>query len=477
MDYINKIVLSKTSKVPMYQQLGDSLHKLIFEGKLAPNYKLPPIRIMAEKLNVNTSTVINAYKYLENKKVVYSQMGSGTYVSPLLISDIPEPVLNSQINTFDKRTRYKLENALNFATTSTSENLFPVDEFKQIFNEVLERDKGLAFNYQESQGYPPLRKSICNYLSYYGIKSSYEKIQIISGAQQGIDIISKAILKSSDIVFVEKPTYYGAIGAFASRGAEIIEIPLEKDGIDINLLESYMKLYTPKFIYIMTYYQTPTSISYSLEKKRKLLQISEKYDTYIIEEDNLSDFNYSETPNIPLKALDYKNRVIYIKSFSKILMPGLRLGFMILPQKIMQEVNLAKHTTDISTSGFIQRALDLYLQNDLWIEHTKYVCNIYKKRYEQIIKFINKYLKDYVEYIPPNGGLTLWLKFNTVINIEDFCNKLLEENIIVSPGTLFSLSEENMPYIRISFASVKKEDIPNGIKAMQKTLNQMLSAE
>lgn len=469
MEYFNSIVLNKGSKVPMYQQIGDAIHGFIEQGILQPDYKLPPIRIMADKLNVNNVTIVNAYKYLENKKVVYSQVGSGTYVSPLPVAYIPEPVFNSHVNTFNKNN-YHLEDVLNFATTSTSEDLFPVAEFKQIFNEVLDRDKGYAFNYQESQGYAPLRKSICKYLSFYGINSNQEKIQIISGAQQGIDILSKAILKTGDIVFVEKPTYYGAVGAFQSRGADIIEVPLEKDGMDINLLENYLKLYLPKLIYIMTCYQTPTAISYSLEKKRQLLQIAEKYNTYIIEEDNLGDFNYSDTPNVPLKALDYKNRVIYIKSFSKILMPGLRLGFIVLPQKILQQVKSAKHTTDISTSGFIQRAFDLYLQRNLWIDHTKYIRDIYKKRYNETIKCINKYLSDYVEYNPPCGGLTIWLKFDYNIDINDFCDKLLEQKVIVSLGALFSLSDEKMPYIRISFASVKKEDISKGIKIMKDTL-------
>ncbi len=463
MEYFNAIILDKYNKTPIYQQLGDSIHELIEKGILQPNYRLPSIRIMAEKLNINNVTVVNAYRYLENKKVVYSQIGSGTYVSPLPIKDLPEPI-NPNINKFNKNNNYNLENALNFATTSTSEELFPVDEFKQIFNEILERDKGYAFKYQESEGYTSLRKSICKYLSHYSINSSYEKIQIISGAQQGIDILSKAILKSGDIVFVEKPTYYGAVGAFQSRGANIIEIPLENDGMNMDLLESYMKLYLPKLIYVMTYYQTPTSISYSLEKKRKLLQIAEKYNSYIIEEDNLSDFNYSNTENVSLKALDYKNRVIYIKSFSKILMPGLRLGFIILPQKILQQVSLAKQNSDISTSGFIQRAFDLYLQKGLWIEHKKRICNIYKKRYQETIKCVDKYLD--VKYTPPNGGLTLWLKFHESINIEYFCNKLLEQKVILSPGALFSLSNEQIPYVRLSFASVRKEDISKGIKIM-----------
>lgn len=461
MEYFNTVILNKDSKIPLYQQIGDAIHELIEKGVLKPDYKLPPIRTMAERLNVNNITIVSAYKYLENKKIVYSQIGSGTYVSPLPISDIPEPVISLRTDNFDRENLCC--NAINFSTTSTSEDLFPVQEFKEIFNEILERDKGRAFNYQESQGYIPLRKSICTYLQNYNINSTYERIQIISGAQQAIDILSKALLKTGDIVFVEKPTYYGAIGAFQSRGAEIIEIPLECDGINIGLLENYIKLYCPKFIYIMTCYQTPTTISYSIEKKMRLLQIAEKYDTYIIEEDNLSDFNYSSNPNIALKSLDYKNRVIYIKSFSKILMPGLRIGFIVLPQKILQKVNSAKYNTDISTSGFIQRAFDLYLQKGLWIEHSKYISNIYKKRYNETIRCIDRYLKNYVQYTEPKGGLTLWLKFDSNIDTDILYKELLKNNIIVSTGNMFSISDEYIPYIRISFASVKKENIDFGI--------------
>lgn len=125
------------------------------------------------------------------------------------------------------------------------------------------------------------------------------------------------MLRYGDVVFVEKPTFYGAAGAFLSRGGKLIEIPLEEDGMDMVILENFLKLYHPRFIYMMAYYQTPTGISYSMEKKRRLLELAEKYDTYIIEEDDFYDFHYDKEPIVPLKALDYKNRVIYTKAFPK----------------------------------------------------------------------------------------------------------------------------------------------------------------
>lgn len=471
MNSFYSIKLNKSSNIPLYQQLGDCLCELIENGILFPGTKLPPIRKLANKLKINNVTVINAYKYLENKKVVYSKIGSGTYVSELSLNDTPIPIQNQRKNLY---TYTQLNNnSINFADTSVSAELFPVSKFKLIFNEILDRDKGNAFSYQYNQGYEPLRIALCNYIENIGIKTFPDRIQIISGAQQGIDIISKVMLSQGDIVFVEKPTYYGAIGAILSRGAKIIEIPMEEDGINLKMLKNFLNLYTPKYIYIMTYYQTPTCISYSIEKKRELLEIAYKYNIYIIEEDNLSDFNYSDNPIITLKALDYKNKVIYIKSFSKILMPGLRLGYMVLPKIISNNVLSAKYSTDISTSSFFQRAFELYFRNGEWDNHINKMKNIFKQKYTLTLNSVIKYLNNYVTFKEPEGGLCFWLKINNnKINIENFINILVKKNVIVTPGSIFSISgEENSPYIRISFSNIENKDIEKGIKILGEVFN------
>ena len=221
----------------------------------------------------------------------------------------------------------------------------------------------------------------------------------------------------------------------------------------------------------MSYFQTPTCISYCIEKKQELLQIANRYNTYIVEEDNQSEFVYTKEPVVLLKSLDYKNRVIYVKSFSKILMPGLRLGFMILPSAIINMVTSAKYATDISTSGFIQRAFDLYLKNDELKKHTKYMRNIFRLRYEATIIEIEKNLKPYTTYNKPNGGVNFWLKLkDDSINIEELCNNLVKNSVVITPGSIFSIRGESMPYIRISFANTEIEDIKKGIKIIAHTL-------
>lgn len=459
-----EIKLNKEDKEALYLQLAEKITELIEAGELLPNSKLPSIRSLAKALEINNITVINCYKHLERKKILYSKGGSGTFVAKLEVNLIPEPIIKQQNSINKLRTINPL--AINFAKSSVSPELFPVEKFKLLFNEVLERDKGNAFSFQDTQGYLPLREALAKSLEKSGIKTSATRIQIVSGAQQGIDIISKAMLSAGDIVFVEKPTYYGAVGAILSRGAGIIEIPMLDDGIDIEGLELMLDFYRPKFIYVMPNYQTPTCVSYSIEKKRQLLEIAYKKNIWIVEEDNLSDFNYSKEPIKTLKSLDYKNKVIYIKSFSKILMPGLRLGFMILPKSISEEVISAKYTTDISTSGFIQRAFELFINSGAWQEHILHMKSYFGKKYQLISREIKKNLSKYTSYIEQNGGLSFCLKLKgKKITAEELCQRLNEKNVILNPFSVYSIEKRTTEqFIRLSFAEASDEEITRGIE-------------
>lgn len=471
MEEIFLIELKKESSLPLYQQLAEAILTLIAEGILPANSKLPPIRKMAQHFGVNTVTIVNAYKYLEQKQMVYSRVGSGTFVSPLPVEHIPEPVASRNIRSFG--SELSVENAINFSSTSLPHEMFPVDAFKEAFDEVLDREKGGAFRYMESMGYLPLREQLCRYLDGYGIKTSAENVQVISGAQQGIDLIAKAMLHYGDVVFVENPTFYGAAGAFLSRGAKLVEVPLESDGMNMTILENFLKLYQPKFIYMMAYFQTPTGISYSMEKKRRLLELAEKYDTYILEEDNFCDFHYGKEPIVPLKALDYKNRVVYIKSFSKILMPGLRIGLMVLPKRIQQAVQEAKYTTDISTSGFIQRALEYYLRENNWEQHAAEMRNYGSGKYRKTLSAARRYLSGLVKYGHPNGGISLWVSLPEGIGAEAFCSRMLEKNVILTPGGQYEISGEKDNHVRLCFGNLSDDQIEVGLKRMGDTLREM----
>lgn len=475
MDIFNNVKLDKSSNVPLYQQLAESILNLIEQRELAPDTKLPPIRSLAASLGVNSVTVVNAYKYLESKKAVYSHVGSGTFVADPGLND-NKPVTRSLLSR-KKLDSIDTEHCINFADTSVSVELFPVSQFKNCFNAVLDRDKGDAFSYSDidAMGYKPLRRVIAQRLEEEGIKAFAERIQIISGAQQGLDIVSKAMLNTGDMVFTEKPTCYGALGAIFSRGAQAVEIPLEYDGINIDILKKLLKVYNPKFTYVMTRYQTPTGICYSPQKKRELLELAYKHNFYIIEEDNMGDFNYTDVKPVTLKALDYRNRVIYIKSFSKILMPGLRIGYMILPKAVSQAVTSAKYSSDISTSGFIQRAFELYLQSSEHNSHINRMCSIFSEKYKLITSLTDEKLMSYFSYNKTGGGLTLWLKLSDKLpDTRVLCSVLTENGVVVMPGNLFTSDDEEIKrHIRLSFANVTNDNIKDGISIIEDVCKQL----
>lgn len=463
------IKLDKNISTPLYIQIYNKIKTLIKNGDLKEGEKLPSIRSLAEKLNVNNITIVNAYKVLERENLVYSKEGSGTYVSSdSMALNIPY-LENESIDLMTSGILTLSKNSINFASVSPTPEVFPVEEFKKVLIEVLDRDKGKAFVYPEINGYTPLRESISNFLKEnYTINVHKNQIQITSGGQQGIDIVAKTLIEPGDYVFLENPTYSGAIAAFKSRGANIISIPILEDGLDINTLKEYIKKYHPKFLYIMPNYQSPTTYSYSEENKQKLLEIAYENNLFIIEDDFLSDLNYSDKKKLPLKAMDTLDQVIYIKSFSKIFMPGIRIGFLTVPKILLKDIIKAKHITDISSSGFIQRAFDLYLRKDLWRSHIEHIISVYSKKYNLMVKEAKKLKKHGITFTEPKGGLSLWLKLPEDINPFELYDDCVKNNVIIVPGEMFYANKniKDKNYIRISFGAVNEEQIIEGIRVI-----------
>ena len=466
---IKNIKLERTETKPLYKQLAAEIYALMKSGGIENGEKMPSVRQLAAALGINNGTAAAAYRTLEEKNVLRTAHGKGTFCS-MQNDDVYTPIVKRKNPYITASSDIKAD----LTKTSVSDTLFPVDKFRDIFNMVLERDKGQAFSYQPSVGYEPLRQNLARLLAEKGIKTSAERIQIISGSQQGIDLVARAFVRSGSAVFCEQFTYLGAANSMLAQGAEIFSVPLESDGIDINTLEDMIKSRLPRLVYIMPRFQTPTGISYSLECKRALLNLAYKYDFYIIEEDNLSDFDYSGSPTAPLKALDYKNKVIYIKSFSKILMPGLRLGYMVLPKTVSEKIAGLKASTDISTSGFTQRAFDMFLQTKGWERHKSDIAARFKAKYSLALSLAQKHLGRYFEISEPKGGLILWLKLKKGYDTDSLIKAFAEAGTAVSSGSFYSPASENTPYIALSFADIDENTMKTGFEIMERVCAELL---
>lgn len=461
---MNKITLDKNIDKALYIQLYEKVKNLIEKGDIEGE-KLPSIRALSKSLNVNNVTVVSAYKLLETEGYVYSLKGSGTYInkSPLeMKNNFPE----EDIDLMNSGILHLSEDSINFASASPTPDIFPIENFKKALIEVLDRDKGHAFSYPEITGYEPLRQSISKFLiDNYNTHVNKDSILITSGGQQGLDIIAKTLISPGDYIIVENPTYSAALAAFKSRGAKIIGVPMLSDGVDIDILKSYINRYNPKFLYVMTNFQSPTTYSYSEEKKRELIEIVNNNNLYIIEDDFLTDL-YFDHKKIPLKSIDKNDKVIFIKSFSKVFMPGVRIGFVTLPNNLFTKIIKAKHTTDVTSSGYLQRAFDLYLRDGYWKEHIENIKGVYKSKYELVISLLSE-LKEYgVDYTRPDGGLSIWIKLPHEIDSLVFYKECRENKVAIVPGKIFSIDNSNSNHIRLSFGSVDKDDIVKGINIM-----------
>lgn len=457
------IQLNRESKEPMYMQLYMALKGLIESGGLIDGERLPSIRSLSRKFQINNVTVVNAYRLLENSGYAYSKSGSGTYVIGKALKNEHSSKQEKSIRIFNEEADRK--GCINFAESSPDPELFPVQDFKDVLNKILERDGGSAFGYTEVKGYPPLRQCICHMMHKYNVKCGMDDILIVSGAQQGIDIIAKAMIDYRDIIITERPTYTGAIAVFKSRGAAIFDIPINRYGLDTALLEDRLKFIHPKFIYVMPNYQNPTGFSYSENNMNKLLYLAEKYDFYIIEDDYLSDLYYDNKQPQLLKSYDTSGRVILIKSFSKIFMPGMRIGFMIMPDVLRQRIEAAKHLSDISTSGFIQRIFEMYIRENMIDRHIINIRQKYKLRYDAIISSINRHISG-VRYYRPEGGIHLWLRLPEGLSSNMLYSQCIESNILISPGASFYLDKNDSDYIRLNFASTPVDEIERGIEIL-----------
>ncbi len=465
---MDKYIIEFNNYEPKYIQLSNRIKKLINEKQINDGEKLPPIRVLSKELSVNNVTIVNCYNKLKVEGYAYQKMGSGTFAKRREISD----ATYREYGKIVKALKNKNDNTIvDFIGEQSSNAYFPIEDFKEVINEVLNRDGVDALLNQEPLGYINLRRSINKV--FWNNKLHIDNVLIVSGAQQGIDIVSKAILNINDNVIVENPTYKGALSVFKFRRSNIFEVDIEEDGVNIEKLEEIVKKNKIKCFYTMSYFHNPTGVSYSYEKKIKILELAEKYDFYIIEDDYLSELIYNENlEHLPFKSLDLNDRVIYIKSFSKVFLPGIRLGYIITPEHVRESIEDSKINTDITTSTLMQRVLDLYIREGYFIKYIKNLKEEYIKRYMYMKELIESDLKDYVTFSDPKGGLTIYLKLksNSINSVELF-HRLIKKDVYITPGVVFykdtTLGES---YFRIGFSKVNNEQIKAGIDSIKEEL-------
>jgi len=498
------IQFNPDTDTPLYLQLADALRDSIRSGATSDGERLPSIRRLADAAGVNPATAVAAYRLLEKEGWAEARAGSGIYARSAAAAARGSAAAGSPGpgfpgGSFPDNGAVRVESAalaelaagkvvvpagvLDLAAGAPSPALFPVGAFKALMNEVLDRDGGWAFGYQEIAGWPPLRRAVADYYrEERHFPAAEEDVRIVSGAQQGLDLAAKALLGARDAVAVETPTYRGALSVFWSRGAETIPVPAEADGMDLEALERIVRARHPKLVYVIPRYQNPTTVSWSAAKLSGLLALARRHDFFILEDDLLSDLSYG-APNEPscLKALDADDRVIYVHGFSKVLIPGLRLGAIVGPRRFRDRFEAAKRATDISTDGLAQRALELYLRRGLHREQLERLRAHYGAVYAAALAGARSLERFGVSCVPPGGGLHLWLALPAGTAGTALRAACLARGCSLVPEAVYAADAAGLQpagaergadaHVRVSFAAVGAEDAGRGFSIIADALN------
>lgn len=372
---------------------------------------------------------------------------------------------------------------ISFAGGSPDPENFPFTNVKDIINKWDNKKKVSAMQYGPTPGYQPLIEKLKERMNKIKkIDLANQNLIITSGGQQAIFLLSKIFIDPGDIIIVEQPSFIGAVAAFLSNGAKLVGVPLENDGVNIAILKDKLKKFKDqgkivKYFYTVPNFQNPAGVTMSCEKRKKLYDISLEYDLVIIEDDPYSDIYFTKdcTQYLPIKSLGNKAPIIYLSSFSKILCPGFRLGWMLGNEEVIDKVSLAKQSIDACSSSFGQVVAYDYLMLNLIDNYLLKMRKIYKEKKDFMIKMIQENIPHKVTYTNPDGGFFLYLYLPENISAEKIFKKTFEEKVAFVTGEAFHIDPvDGDKYIRLSFSNSTYEEIQKGIQVIGRVITESI---
>ena len=366
---------------------------------------------------------------------------------------------------------------ISFAGGLPASELFPVEEMKKVSVKVLDENGEEALQYSGSQGYLPLRNHIAKRMNEKGKTNvKAEDILVTSGSQQALDFAGNIFLDEGDIVLCESPSYLGALNAFKGYKPEIMEVPTDKEGMITEELEKMLKENAKvKFIYVIPDFQNPTGITWSLDRRKKFMEVVNKYEIPVIEDNPYGELRYEGEFLPALKSFDTKGLVIYLGTFSKIFCPGYRLGWTCASKDILQKFITCKENSDLQTSTIGQRELSKYIDDYDLDEHVEKIKSTYKKRRDLMLDCMEKEFPEGVSFTHPHGGLFTWVKLPEKLNAQDLMKKCVENKVAYVPGGFFFPEGNKENYFRLNYSSSKEEKIVEGIKRLGDVLKEALN--
>jgi DNA-binding transcriptional MocR family regulator len=480
-----KIPIDRQAAKPIYLQIRDRLNRLIKLGTFKAGDRLPSIRTLAKTIQVNKLTVIEAYSILEADGLIHARPGAGYFINSLAtISQqtksnfapiqkvvIPENKSVSFMEIYQLSVQVKSKpGAIDFSSG------FPISsglkDLQRHARRAMKQVTETLFNYDFPQGQETLRQQIAKMLIQLGLEISARDLIVTNGSKQGLSLVMNHYLQPGDWIVTESPTYYGTLDIIENIGAKIIGIPMQSSGMNLELLEQYLKSHRPKLIYTVSTLQNPTGITTTLQHRQQLLALAEQYGCLILEDNAYEGLNFAPVPP-PIKSLDCSDTVIYTGTFSKTLMPGLRVGYLLATGKHYHPLLQQKLFHDLHVSTVSQAIVSEYLASGQHRHHLNHLRSSNLSSRNAMLQGLANYFPDEATWTIPNGGLFLWVQLPPGISLVSLAHQAWSENVFVYPGMPFFPGQKGYNALRLNF-SHPPETIDRGIKVLGKLLKQHL---
>lgn len=353
-----------------------------------------------------------------------------------------------------------------FAAGNPDAAAFPVEEVREISKRIFEEAPVTALQYGVTEGYAPLRARVKQYMKEkHNIGRDFDDLIITSGATQVMDLSTKTLCNFGDVVISESPSFIGSLNCFRSYGVQLRGVPVEADGMNMDILEQKLQEnQNVRFIYTIPNFQNPSGATMSLEKRKKLYALAKQYGVLILEDNPYGDLRVAGEALPSIKSMDEDGIVIYAGSFSKVLAPGVRVGYTVAPAPIVAKMTVGKQAADTHTPMFTQMLVDEWMATTDFEAHIQKIREIYRRKLNLMCDLIDEKLGGFVEYVRPEGGMFVWCRLPDSVDMLDFCARAVEKKVAVVPGSAFTVEEgETTNCFRMNFTTPSDENIVKGM--------------
>ena len=463
-----EIQLDKKSNTALYLQIADAIINAIKSGKLSSGNALPGSRQLAVLLHVNRNTVIEALDVLTAEGWLITMDRKGTFVADVL----PESGLEKKQQQKANTTEEEIKPHLVFDDGLPDSRLAPMTDLARAYREIFNRkSRWQIMGYSNEFGNTEFRKAIAQMLNFKrGMNISLDQICITRGSQMAMYLAAHSLFSKGDFVMIENPGYQPAWKAFENAGAALLPVSITPDGLNLDKVEEYLKKYNAiKAIYVTPHHQFPTTVTMSLKKRLKLIELSNKYGFTIIEDDYDHEFHFGQRPILPISSYETAQNFIYIGTLSKIVAPALRIGYLVSTPERIEKVGEHRKIIDVQGDNIMEEAV-LHLINEGIIKrHLKKTNLIYKAKRDYFESLCKQHLKDKITFTKPEGGLAFWIVPNDTIDLPFVCQQLLAKGIKIMNPENFSCTNSASGF-RLGYASLTEQQMEQGIIALSEYL-------